>query len=110
MIILLPVVIVIDIINSTPILEPFKRAWKSNTTFSNTAIGKKKIILKSGFQLSEAGVHAVSISILLSENIKMLSKIHSDRLLPKARILIKFFFNIYIRHEKRKSTKFLLIM
>jgi len=42
MIILLPVVIVIDIINSTPILEPFKRAWKSNTTFSNTAIGKKK--------------------------------------------------------------------
>lgn len=71
---------------------------------------KKKIILKSGFQLSEAGVHAVSISILLSENIKMLSKIHSDRLLLKARILIKFFFNNYNRHEKKGKYKILLIM
>lgn len=111
MIILLPVVIVIDIISSTrssSLLNAHEdRTPRFPMSFSNTAMGEKKIILKSRFQLSEAGAHAVSISILLSENIKMLSKIHSDRLLSKARALIKFFFNNYIRHEKRKNTKFL---
>lgn len=71
----------IDIIKLDAIVELFKRAWKSNTAFSDTRARARARLKEENspeIQVSvigEAAVLTLSVSTLLSENIKTLSKI-----------------------------------